>query len=98
MDEIYRGSQERGSAIGAVYTAKEMLDDRQMASRGFFVVVEHPELGKLRYPGVPYRFSDILQETPVAAPFLGQHNDEIYCGRMSYTKQDLVKLSETGVI
>ena len=98
MDEIYRSSQERGSAIGALYTAKEMLDDRQMASRGFFVEIEHPELGKLRYPGIPYRFSNIQQETPVAAPLLGQHNEEIYCGRMGYTKQDLVKLSETGVI
>ena len=98
MDEIYRGSQERGSAIGAVYTAKEMLTDRQMAARGFFVEVEHPELGKLIYPGIPYRFSDIPQETPVAAPLLGQHNEEIYYRRMGYTKQDLIRLSETGVI
>ena len=98
IDEIYRGSQERGSAVGAVYTAKEMLVDRQMKARGFFVEVKHKELGKLTYPGVPYRFSDIPQETPAAAPFLGQHNEEIYCKRMGYTKQDIVKLTETGVI
>jgi crotonobetainyl-CoA:carnitine CoA-transferase CaiB-like acyl-CoA transferase len=98
IDEIYRGAQERGSAIGAVYTAKEMLKDRQMAARGFFVEVEHPELGKLTYPGVPYRFSDIPQEIPAAAPRLGQHNEEIYCKRMDYTKQDMIKFYETGVI
>jgi crotonobetainyl-CoA:carnitine CoA-transferase CaiB-like acyl-CoA transferase len=98
MDEIYRGSQERGSAIGAVYTAKEMLNDRQMAARGFFVEVEHPENGKLKYPGVPYRFSGIPREVPVAAPLLGQHNEEIYCGRMGYSKHDLVKFKESGVI
>ena len=98
MDEIYRGSQERGSAIGAVYTAKEMLNDRQMAARGFFVDVEHQEGGKLKYPGVPYRSSEIRLEVPVAAPLLGQHNEEIYCGRLGYTNQDLVKLKEAGVI
>ena len=98
MDEIYRGSQERGSAIGAVYTAKEMLNDRQMAARGFFVEVEHPENGKLKYPGVPYRFSGIPREAPAAAPLLGQHNEEIYCGRMGYTKHDLIKFKEAGVI
>jgi crotonobetainyl-CoA:carnitine CoA-transferase CaiB-like acyl-CoA transferase len=98
IDEIYRGAQERGSAIGAVYTAKEMLKDRQMAARGFFVEVEHTKLGKLTYPGVPYRFSDIPRETPVAAPILGQNNEEIYCKRLGYTKQDLIKLNETGVI
>jgi crotonobetainyl-CoA:carnitine CoA-transferase CaiB-like acyl-CoA transferase len=98
MDEIYRGSQERGSAIGAVYTAKEMLDDRQMAARGFFVEVEHQEVGKLKYPGVPYRSSEIPREMPVAAPLLGQHNEEIYCGNLGYSRHDLVKLKQAGVI
>ena len=98
MDEIYRGSQERGSAIGAVYTAKEMLNDRQMAARGFFVEVKHPENGKLKFPGVPYIFSGIPPEVPVAAPFLGQHNEEIYCGRLGYSKRDLDRLKESGVI
>ena len=98
MDEIYRGSQARGSAIGAVYTAKEMLVDRQMAAREFFVEVEHPENGKLKYPGVPYRFSGIPREMPMAAPLLGQHNEEIYCGRLGYTKRDLGRLKESGEI
>jgi crotonobetainyl-CoA:carnitine CoA-transferase CaiB-like acyl-CoA transferase len=98
MDEIYRGSQERGSAIGALYTAKDMLSDRQMAARGFFVEADHQEIGKLRYPGVPYRFSGIPKEQPVAAPLLGQNNEEILCGRLGYTKKDLVKFREAGVI
>ena len=98
VDEIYRGSQERRSPIGAVYTAKEMLNDRQMAARGFFVEVEHEQVGTLKYPGVPYLFSEIQREVPVAAPLLGQHNEEIYCGRMGYTRHDLVKLKEAGVI
>jgi CoA:oxalate CoA-transferase len=98
MDEIYRGSQERGSAIGALYTAKDMLSDRQMAARGFFIEADHPEIGKLQYPGVPYRFSGIPKEQPSAAPLLGQNNEEILCGRLGYTKKDLVKFSEAGVI
>ena len=69
-----------------------------MAARGFFVEVEHQEDGKLKYPGVPYRFSEVQREAPVAAPLLGQHNEEIYCGRLGYTKRDLVKLKEAGVI
>lgn len=98
MDEIYRGSQERGSAIGALYTAKDMLSDRQMAARGFFVEADHPEIGKLQYPGVPYRFSGIPKEQPSTAPLLGQNNEEILCGDLGYTKKDLVKFREAGVI
>ncbi len=98
VEEIYRNSEERGIPLGAVRTAEQVLNDRQMAALGFFVDVEHPEVGMLKYPGVPYRFSEIQQETPVAAPLLGQNNEEIYCGRLGYSKLDLDKLKEAGVI
>jgi crotonobetainyl-CoA:carnitine CoA-transferase CaiB-like acyl-CoA transferase len=98
VEEIYRSSQEKGIPIGAVRTADQVLSDRQMTERGFFVDIEHQQIGKLKYPGVPYKFSELKQETPKAAPFLGQHNEAIYCGRMGYNKQDLTKLKEAGVI
>jgi crotonobetainyl-CoA:carnitine CoA-transferase CaiB-like acyl-CoA transferase len=69
-----------------------------MAARGFFVEVDHPVTGKLKYPGIPYIFSDIPKEAPTAAPLLGQNNEEIYCTRLGYTKSDLVKMEEAGVI
>jgi crotonobetainyl-CoA:carnitine CoA-transferase CaiB-like acyl-CoA transferase len=69
-----------------------------MAARGFFVEVKHPVAGKLKYPGVPYIFSDIPKEEPTAAPLLGQNNEEIYCKRLGYTKSDLVKMEEAGII
>jgi crotonobetainyl-CoA:carnitine CoA-transferase CaiB-like acyl-CoA transferase len=98
VEEIYRWSQERGAPIGAVRTADQVVSDRQMEARGFFVEVEHPENGKLKYPGVPYTFSEIQWETPMAAPHLGQHNEEIYCGRLGFNQRELTKLKEAGVI
>jgi len=29
---------------------------------------------------------------------LGQHNADIYCDRLGYTKEELVKLYQTGII
>jgi crotonobetainyl-CoA:carnitine CoA-transferase CaiB-like acyl-CoA transferase len=52
----------------------------------------------MTFPGVPYRFSEIKRESPMAAPLLGQHNEEIYCGRLGYHKRDLAKFKEAGVI
>jgi crotonobetainyl-CoA:carnitine CoA-transferase CaiB-like acyl-CoA transferase len=98
VEEIYRRSQEKGIPIGAVRKADQVLKDKQMATRGFFVEIEHQETGKLKYPGVPYRFSKIQREAPSAAPLLGQHNEEIYYRRMGYSKRDLAKLKEAGVI
>jgi len=98
MDEIYQRSQENGSAVGAVYTAKDMLTDRQLAAREFFVDIDHPTNGKLIYPGIPYRFEEMKREVPIAAPLLGQNNKEIYCNRLGYTCQDLIKFREARVI
>jgi crotonobetainyl-CoA:carnitine CoA-transferase CaiB-like acyl-CoA transferase len=52
----------------------------------------------LKYQSIPYRFSEIQRESPASAPILGQHNEQIFCGRLSYTKRDLAKLEEAGVI
>jgi len=96
-EEIYRRSQEKAVPLGAVRSAHQVLRDKQMAARQFFVEIERGG-SKLTFPGVPYRFSEVQMESPSAAPLLGQHNDEIYCGRMGYTKRELIKFKEAGVI
>jgi CoA:oxalate CoA-transferase len=98
VEEIYRRSQEKAVPMGAVRTASQVLQDKQMTAREFFVEVEREGTGKLIFPGVPYRFSEIPRVQPTAAPLLGQHNEEIYCGRMGYTKLDLARLKESGVV
>jgi crotonobetainyl-CoA:carnitine CoA-transferase CaiB-like acyl-CoA transferase len=97
-EEIYRRSQENTVPLGAVRTAHQVLQDKQRAARQFFVDINRKDTGKLTFPGVPYRFSEIQREKPVAAPLLGQHNEEIYCGRMGYTRGDLARFKEAGVI
>jgi CoA:oxalate CoA-transferase len=97
-EEIYRRSQEKAVPLGAVRTAHQVLHDKQMAARQFFVDINRKDTGILTFPGVPYRFSEIQMEKPVAAPLLGQHNEEIYCGRMGYTRGDISRFKEAGVI
>ena len=76
---------------------EQLLDTPQHKAREYFVDIDHPETGKLTYPGAPFR----LSETPWhagRAPLLGEHNREIYCGSLGYSKDDFVKLKEEGVI
>jgi crotonobetainyl-CoA:carnitine CoA-transferase CaiB-like acyl-CoA transferase len=98
VEEIYRRSQEKGIPLGAVHTAAQVLEDKQMKSREFFVDVDRQETGTLTYPGVPYRFSEIPREAPTAAPLLGQNNEEIYCERLGYSRRDLARMREAGII
>ena len=54
----------------------ETLDDEQLRHRQFFTGVEHPDVGTLTYPTVPFRMS-ATQPQFRPAPKLGQHTAEI---------------------
>lgn len=97
-EEIYHQGQAMGIPIGPVYTMEDMANSKHLAARRFFVDIEHPETGKVKYPGVPYRFSETSCSVERPAPLLGQHNKEVYCHRLNYTQRDLVKFREAGII
>ena len=95
--EIYAMAGKTRVPFAPILTARELLESPQLKAREFFVEVEHPETGPLIYPGAPFKMS----ETPWQvrrAPLLGEHNEEIYCGRLGYTREDLVRLRSQGVI
>ena len=87
-----------GCPVAPYNTAKEVLDSEQMGARGFFVQIEHPAAGKSKYPSAPYKFSKTPWKAGRPAPLLGQHNEEVYCQRLGYSKQELIQLREAGVI
>lgn len=98
-DELYHGAQRRGMVWGTVRAPDETLEDDHLRARGFFVSVEHPELGQsFEYAGAPYRFSETPWEIRRRAPLLGEHNQEVFCGELGLAQDELVALAEAGVI
>ena len=94
--EIAEKAQELRMSTGPVQTTQELVNSPQLKARGYFGEIEHPVVGKLAYPGMPL----VMSETPHRwgrAPLLGEHNEEVY-GHLGYTRGDLVKLRERGVI
>ncbi|MBI4234029.1 MAG: CoA transferase [Chloroflexi bacterium] len=76
----------------------ELVECEQLQAREYFRPLTHPKAGTLPYPGEVMG----LTETPVqlrsAAPLLGQHNEEVFCGRLGYSRQELSQLRQMGVI
>jgi len=97
-EELFQQLQENALVAAPVNTSENLVHSAQMEARGFFAEAEHPEAGKLKYPAVPYKFSKTPSKVERAAPLLGQHNESIYCGRLGYSKEELVKLKESGII
>ena len=76
----------------------EVLEREQFKERDFFIDIEHPETGKLTYPGAPYKLPKTPWKIRRAAPLLGQHNVDIFCSELGYTKMELVKMYEAEII
>ena len=55
----------------------EVLADPQIVARGMLVEQDHPVLGKVRLPNLPFRFSECDTTPKSVAPLMGQHNREI---------------------
>ena len=64
-------------AATAVLDAAGLLDDPQLRHRGFFVDIDHPEIGVTASAGIPVRFSE-TQLHYGSAPLLGGNNREVF--------------------
>lgn len=97
-EEIFRMCQDGGVPVAPAYTTEEIVNSEHQAVRGYFVDIDHPEIGRATYPGAPYKFSHTKLRVQQRAPLLGEHNEDILCNRLGYTKRDLVQMKQTGVI
>ena len=75
-DEVAAQAQQLGLTLVAVNDAADLKASPQYRHRGFFAEVEHPVLGQLLYPTVPYKLSETPARIHGPAPRLGQHSAE----------------------
>jgi len=97
-DESFLHGQELRLPFGLVPTAEELLNLPQHQAREYFAEAEHPTTGIVTYPGAPFKMGQTPWALRCPAPLLGQHNEEVYCERLGYGKEELVKMREAGVI
>jgi benzylsuccinate CoA-transferase BbsE subunit len=96
--EIARGAVERGISICPLSSMEDLLRDGQLASRGFWTEVEHPELGaSLTCPGGFLKSSEEEQSIRRRAPLIGEHNAEVF-GELGLKADDLLTLKQAGII
>ena len=98
-EEVYHEAQERGFPWGAVRAPDELLSDPHLEDREFWVQVEHPELARtFIYPGSGAIFNGSPWHISRRAPLVGEHNEEIFGGLLGLTREELARLSDSGVI
>lgn len=95
--EIMERAQSLGYICGAGNAMEDTFRDQQLTSRGFFVEVDHPYVGPLRYPGAPVRMA-ATPWRPGRAPLLGEHTSEVLGERLGYDEDELKRLRDEEVI
>src|SRR5271163_3309601 len=89
-DELLERAQALRLPYATVRNPEALFADEQLAARGYFVDVEHPELGRtFRYPGAPYLFSGSPWRVTRRPPLLGEHTHEVLHGELGLTHDEL---------
>ncbi|MFN8555846.1 MAG: CoA transferase [Dehalococcoidia bacterium] len=76
-EEFVEEAQRRHIPAGPVNTTADFVNDPHVRHRGIFMDIEHPVIGRHRYPGPSFHLSATPQRIRRPAPTLGQHTDEI---------------------
>jgi crotonobetainyl-CoA:carnitine CoA-transferase CaiB-like acyl-CoA transferase len=97
--QLFEGAIERRILLFPVATLGDILENPQLAARGFFHSVDSPELETSLTVLGPFAHAS---SAPLTAgrrpPMLGEHNVEIYENELGLTRADLLRLTSAGVI
>jgi len=98
-DELLERAQLLRQPYATVRPPEALFDDEQLIERGYFVEVEHPELGrKFRYPGAPYLFTGTPWRVTRRPPLMGEHTGEILRDELAMAPEAIAVLAAEGVI
>jgi crotonobetainyl-CoA:carnitine CoA-transferase CaiB-like acyl-CoA transferase len=100
-EELYQEALEKRIPLTPLNDMSEVVEDEQLAARGFWAGVDHAELGaNLRYPGFLFRTTEekCMPNVRRRAPFIGEHNAKIYIGELGLSEDELNSLRREGIV
>jgi crotonobetainyl-CoA:carnitine CoA-transferase CaiB-like acyl-CoA transferase len=96
--ELTTKLQGAGVAAYPVQNCVDIHNDENLESFGFWHWLEHKEMGPAPYEGLQHRMSRTPGDLRMAAPVLGQHNDEIFHGMLGMSADEIEQLKKDYVI
>ncbi|HTE14350.1 MAG TPA: CoA transferase [Burkholderiales bacterium] len=96
---LMKALQARGVSAGMVQNAEDLImHDPQLAHRGHWIKLTHPEMGETIYNAPPYRCSRTPAELRSSAPLLGEHTREICIDLLGLSEAEVDELIDQEVL
>jgi crotonobetainyl-CoA:carnitine CoA-transferase CaiB-like acyl-CoA transferase len=83
---------------GPVLGLDEVVAHPHTIKREMIVELEHPKIGRFKVTGCPLKMSETPGIVNNPGPDLGQHNEEILCNLLGFSKEEVRKLRDEKVI
>ena len=96
-DEILKRLDEEDVPSAPLLRRADLIEDEQCKANALFIIDEYGKLGEVRQPRPAAQFAKTPSGIRSAAPFLGEHNDEILAS-LGYSEQDRAELKEKGIL
>jgi benzylsuccinate CoA-transferase BbsF subunit len=96
--EVTKILQDAGVAAYTCASNKDVAEDEHLNQRGYFVELNHPEIGPYRHCGIPWRLSRNACRVQAPAPLLGQHTDEVLTTLLGYSAAEVAELRRAGAL
>ena len=97
-DALLKHCQQPRGAGGPINTIADIFEDPQFAARQNLVEIFDPREGRVVVPNVLPKLSETPGELKWLGPDMGQHNDEIYRGRLGLSAEEIERLKGEGII
>jgi len=86
-----------GVPAAPIQRIDEVIAHPQTIARGMIVEQQHPVLGKVQLPNLPFRFSDTDTSPTGPAPLLGQHNSDL-AAELGFSPEEIEVMARDGVL
>jgi crotonobetainyl-CoA:carnitine CoA-transferase CaiB-like acyl-CoA transferase len=96
--EIMAIFKEEGLACGTVFNVAEVSGSEHVKARDMLVELEQPQMGPVKIPGCPIKFSKTPVELSKPAPLVGEHTKEILCDFLGYSEDEYKRFKDDGII
>jgi crotonobetainyl-CoA:carnitine CoA-transferase CaiB-like acyl-CoA transferase len=84
--------------VAPILSVPEALQHPHLRQRGTVRTVHDRILGDMDVPGFALRFSEFPTTLELQAPLLGEHNEQVYCGKLGLSPAEVAELKQQGIV